>query len=657
MKVIIFMKKIILLSFTFLCLHLHAQEFIDNKGNRNQSYPSITTINSSVQNMINQVNINNLMSDIRYMQNLDIRDAQSPAALQTQNWLIDKFESFGLDVSVHHFSCPNTPANGDTLQAGNVVAIKRGTEHPNQYIIISSHYDHQSGPGADDNASGTAGVIECARIISQIQTKRTIIFVPFNAEEYWMVGSYAFAEKCAIENLNILGVFNLDMIAYFPDTISNIEMRTGYSYISKNLFDYYVQVANLYLPSIPTLQFSKGDSYGGDHMSFNAFEYPALYIGDIEYSNPCYHRPCDTLGDGANNLNLAKAFTQATIATVTELANSWLPPQNFSAISDISNVTLSWDTTPQTSKYRLYKDGLFLTETTSTSFEDFEVMENENYEYFVKAIHVETQEESAPSNVDHLFFTSPLELPYFNDFEIDSYGFAVEKKGCKWGKISGINSVFSNIAGEDQNYSDNYLNIVEMNWFPIPNNTENITLQFSYYHNIIGISSQSWNHKHTACFLEATTDRKTWHKLARFSGVSSSQKYIISLNQFIGSPFFQIRFRLESSGAWDRYYTKLMMIDDIRIDSTKISIGIQQNKPSYFKDLVISPNPAIDKIRITTFQEMPYQISVYNMAGIKILHQVSFQDGVFDLSSLSKGIYFIQVSQNGHQIAKKIIIQ
>ena len=73
---------------------------IDNKGNRTQTYPNVTEINNSIQNLTNQVSISNLESDIRFMQNLGTREANSAAALQTQNYLIDKFESFGLDVSV-----------------------------------------------------------------------------------------------------------------------------------------------------------------------------------------------------------------------------------------------------------------------------------------------------------------------------------------------------------------------------------------------------------------------------------------------------------------------------------------------------------------------------------------------------------------------------
>ena len=98
------MKKTI---FTFLLLSTitaSAQEVMSNKGNRLQSYPNVTTINSAVQEYVNQVCITNLESNIRYMQDLGVRNATSEIALQTQNWLIEQFESYGgLDISVHYF--------------------------------------------------------------------------------------------------------------------------------------------------------------------------------------------------------------------------------------------------------------------------------------------------------------------------------------------------------------------------------------------------------------------------------------------------------------------------------------------------------------------------------------------------------------------------
>jgi hypothetical protein len=584
------------------------------------------------------------------MQNID-RVAYYPGALQTQNWLVDKFESYELDVSIHYFFI-----NEEDTVAGNVVALKQGTEFPNQYLIISSHYDatiRPQGipyvPGADDNASGTAGVLECARILSQIPTKRSIMFIPFNAEEYNMEGSLPFVEKCASENMNIVGVFNLDMIGYYPTTQGNIKMHTGYSYISKNLFDYYFQVANLYLPDVPTFQFSAGDSYGGDQIPFHIYEYPALYIGDIEYMTPCYHKPCDTIGigidtAGVNSLELAKAFTQAALASTAELAIGWLPPQNLSACSGIGKIAISWDSTGDGSLYKLFKNNELIKETTDLYYDDEDVEIGKQYEYFV------TDLSSAPSNTETILFTAPLTIPYKNDFQENTNGFIIEPYNWVIRNESLDNRVLCNTEQNNEYFAPNYLSIVEMNWFSIPDSIENITFQFKRAYNI-----PVW--KEIGCTLEGTTDRKTWHKLAGFSGNENWKNFEVSLNEFIGSPFFQIRFRLESTGtSIHTTLRKLFKLDDVQIDF-KDGNDIKKYESPYIKDLIVSPNPTIGDVTVTTFQENPYQIFVYDMLGKRLFYQDAFRDGRLDVSFLSRGTYLIVASLPGHRVAKKLVIQ
>ncbi|MCL2041401.1 MAG: M28 family peptidase [Bacteroidales bacterium] len=649
------MKKVIIIIAAMSSLLASAQQFIDNKGNRLQTYPAVTAVNPDVEALVEQVSMQNLENSIRWMQNL-IRDAQSPDALATQNWLIEHFESFGLDVSVHYFPCYDffsrcqTP--GDTLDAGNVVAIQRGTEFPDEYIVVSSHYDHP-GPGADDNASGTAGVVEIARILSQHSFKRSIMYVPFNAEELWMVGSLPFVEKCAQEDWNILGVFNLDMIGFFPESVGALTMSAGASEISSRLWEYYRTVANIYVADIPTFRFTLGDSYGGDHMPFNMYEYPALYIGDIEYKSlhPCYHRPCDTLGAGVNSLPLAQEFVRATLASVAELANGWLPPQNLSAVPDVSKVTISWDETPQTSVYKLFKNNVLLTETTATSYVDTDVVNGAEYTYYVKGIHSGSGEESAPSNTDAVVCTPSLPLPYYNDFQTNTDGFMLQNSDWVV-RMEGSegNLVLSNTDAGNESIGDNYLNMIEMNWFSVPGDIDNITLRLSAAYDLHGM----W--LNAACFLEVTTDRKQWHKLKRFSKTSSWKNYEVSLNEYIGAPFCQIRFRLESNGADDRIYKKVFKMDDVQIDFSGAT-GIQQPQQTYFKDLVISPNPTTGKVNISTSQNIPYQISVYNMLGQRIFRQDDFRDGNLDLSSFPKGAYMIRVTIDRHSVARKVVVK
>ena len=565
------MRKIVFLLLGFLMLS--AQQPISNKGNRNQTYPAVTAVNPEVAALVDQVSMQNLENSIRWMQNY-IRDACSPAALKTQNWLIDQFESFGLDVYVHYFPSSANFGNcviGDTLEAGNVVAIQRGTEFPDEYIVISSHYDHPAGPGADDNASGTAGVLEIARILSQHSLKRSIMYVPFNAEELWMVGSLPFVEKCAQEEMTILGVFNLDMLGFFPEDMGPLTMYSGSSKISDRLWKYYQTVANIYVTDIPTQRFTVGDSYGGDHMPFNVYEYPALYIGDIEYHlgyNPCYHKPCDTLGHGVNNLPLARGFVKATLAAAVELANGWLPPQNLSVVPSNSKITVSWDKAPETSKYKLFKNNILLKETTETSYIDTDVVNSTEYMYYVKGIRTGSGNESPESNRDSIAPSLPLVLPYFNDFEENTNGW---RTNHGWERTTD-KQYSGNTSFTSGTICQNYLSTAELCWFSIPDTTSNISLNFYFTGKING----TWHASN--CFIEVSTDRKRWDKLMKISGTFNDWFLCqVPLNEYIGKHFVQIRIRAESSGEGDDRIVGKLYFDDITISFTSLTTPIPEN--------------------------------------------------------------------------------
>jgi len=652
------MKNIILLPFLLLFINLSAQTFVNNKGNRNQSYPVITETNPEIVNLINQASEDTIESHIRFMQSF-IRDATSAEAVIIQNWLVDKFESYGYeDISIHYFDY-----NSQQLDAGNVVVVKKGTDFPNEYIIVSSNYDQPYGPGADANASGTAAVVECARLLKDFLPKRTIIFVPFNAEELGFVGSLPFARKCASENMSILALFYMASIGWFPPENPNTFMGSGYSYISKALFEYYQQTANIYIPSIPTQRFSIGDVWSGDHMSFNINEFPSLCNCNIEYINqhPCYpHGNADTLGHCVNRLDLVKAYVQAMSASVAELANAWLPPQNLSACSGTDKILISWDGDNEPSFYKVFKNDELLEETTENFYEDYDVEIGNKYEYYVIAVNNESKLETAPSNKDEVTFVQPLQLPYFNDFSADRYGF--EQSDWVLKNVDDKSSLCN--TNTNGNFSDNYLSIAELDWFPIPNNIDNISIRFKWQGTVHGIFSAYLNaypflndYSNAGLWFEITTDRKTWHKLAYLSHTNNSwQEYEFSLNDYINSNFFQARWRLESSGAQNHIYQKIGYITDIEINYL-LGINEPHEHTSYISSFNFTPNPASSFINIVTNQPESYNISIYDMAGRVIFAQDDFTDGTLDIKRLQSGNYLLVASTKQHRMARKLIKQ
>ena len=643
------MKRLCLLVTALLlgATTLHAQ-LIDNKGNRNQTYPLVTEVNPAIMGMVNQVDTVNLYNTVAWMQQF-IRDCASPAALTVQNYLLDRFDELGLETYIHHHT--GSIGWSDTLDAGNVIAIQPGTEFPEEYVIIASHYDHPDGPGADDNASGTSGVLECARILSQHQFKRTILYIPFNGEERWMVGSYPFVVKCANEDMNILGVFDMDMIGFWPGAeYGPVTMYSGYSYISERLFDYYQNVANIYLPEMPTYRFTAKDSYGGDHMCFNIYEYPALYIGDIEYhaQNIHYHHPSDSIGAGLNCFALANGFVRAVVAAAAELADGWLAPQDFSVTVREGEVFLSWNDAPDAENYKLFKDNELIAETTENTFIDNNFEDGEWHRYYVKGVNANGVE-SAASNMDSIFSREPLQIPAYYDFEDETAG-DLHLYNDNW--YLGLFKQRKCVTAKTYT-RDNALQIIETPWFSIPETTEDATLGFKININVNSI----WSPFNFGVYVDVTTDRKKWHKVDRiWDQYNQWNEHTISLNDYIGCDYVQVRIRMEGSGQGNTTTSfKHMAVDDLYINFDHEAVNENYHQEKFY--LSVTPNPTDGVITIATGLEHSYPVSVYNVNGQRILTVDSFSDGTLDLGSLLSGTYFITVDNGNDRISKRVVLK
>jgi hypothetical protein len=113
----------------------------------------------------------------------------------------------------------------------NVYGVQLGSLYPNKKYIICAHYDDMpsgsTAPGADDNGSGTAAVLEAARIFTQYNSNYTIIYALWDEEEQGLVGSAYYAQQAALAGDSIMGVINMDMIAYDGDNdgVGEIHVR------------------------------------------------------------------------------------------------------------------------------------------------------------------------------------------------------------------------------------------------------------------------------------------------------------------------------------------------------------------------------------------------------------------------------------------------
>ncbi|MDO9512177.1 MAG: M28 family peptidase [Bacteroidales bacterium] len=273
-------------------------------------------------NYVSEVDTNKIMDAIQHLQDYGTRYCLDTNAVHAQNWIKEKMEGLGLSVELQDFPLWSLDPSD------NVIASYPGTVLPDEYVIVGAHYDsYASGnnaPGADDNASGTSGVLEIARILSQYDFEKTLIFCAFSAEEMGLVGSDAYVNRCKNQGMNILGYFNLDMIGYrapgnglFTDMI--------YPSTATPLANFYKGTTALYVEDFPTNTgfLSGGDS---DHTSFNNYGYQGIFPFEDDHGySPFIHSAADTIGKSVNSPELAVKFVQSSLAAAACLA---IPVQN-----------------------------------------------------------------------------------------------------------------------------------------------------------------------------------------------------------------------------------------------------------------------------------------------------------------------------------------
>ena len=211
----------------------------------------------------------------------------------------------------------------------NVIGEIRGTTRPQEIILITAHIDDMPNknpaPGADDNASGVVGVMQAAARLAGHSFERTIRFVIFTGEEIDYLGSAAYAQQCAANHENIVGVLNLDMLGYDSGTDGNMILHirkttNAGSAADRAIAQVFVQTVSAYgLTGLSPQIYAEGEGES-DHVSFWAIGAPAVMaIEDDWYDlNPYYHTQSDTI----EHLNMAyfTNFVKATVGTAAHLA-------------------------------------------------------------------------------------------------------------------------------------------------------------------------------------------------------------------------------------------------------------------------------------------------------------------------------------------------
>ena len=268
-----------------------------------------------VRSVVAEGAVNRVYTYEKSLFDFDSKYITQPGNLKAIEYLEKTYRSFGYTPEIQWFTPPALQASGG--RTGNVVATLKGTVNPELIYVVSSHFDSVAvGPGADDDTSGTAALLETARMLSKTPMPATIVFASFTGEEAGLLGSREFVRRAETNKWQVAGALNNDMIGWAADS-SQLNNTIRYSnpgirdlqHGASFLFTDLVLFDAKYYKSTDAAAFYDvwGDIVGG------IGSYPIL-------ANPNYHQPTDFIETMSFKQILETA--KVTAATLMYLASS-----------------------------------------------------------------------------------------------------------------------------------------------------------------------------------------------------------------------------------------------------------------------------------------------------------------------------------------------
>jgi hypothetical protein len=282
----------------------------------------------------------------------------------------------------------------------NVLAIQRGTTHPDHYVIMSGDIDSRvsdvldgksDSPGANDNGSGVAGTLEAARVLSKYKFAKTIVYAQLSGEEQGLTGGAHLARRALDEGWTVEAVLNNDMIGNIEGINGTIDNRTFRIFSeptkytetdreraarrttggevdgpSRQVARYVERLTRQYMPELNPRMIYRLDRFGrgGHHRPFNDVGFPGVRIMEM---NEHYHRQHQDLrteggikyGDVIEGVDFeyAAKLTAVNAITLAGLAAAPPPPENVRIRGAVSpSTSLSWARvdSPELLGYKIY---------------------------------------------------------------------------------------------------------------------------------------------------------------------------------------------------------------------------------------------------------------------------------------------------------------
>jgi len=314
-----------------------------------------------------------------------------------REWIRSEFERYSkdcggcLEVKLESYTQGPAERVAQPTEIGDVYAVLRGTdpESAKRIVLVTGHYDSRNSdnfnvkddaPGANDDASGTAVSLECARVLSKMKFPATIIFLTVAGEEQGLYGSKHFAEMAKQQTWNIEAALNNDIVGGdkspgqdasvvrvfsegLPNAADDKQIRQirglgGESdSISRELARYVAEVGRTYDTGVRPMLVFRLDRYlrGGDHYSFNQEGFAAVRFTEYRENFTRQHQTIRTengieYGDLPQHVDFdyVSRVARLNAATLASLASAPAPPKNVRIVTKelINDSTLLWDASP-----------------------------------------------------------------------------------------------------------------------------------------------------------------------------------------------------------------------------------------------------------------------------------------------------------------------
>jgi hypothetical protein len=359
-----------------------------------------TTTDTEIQRMIKEISAKRIEASIRKLVSFGTRNTLSEQDNPTRgigaarDWIFNEFQKFSADcgncltVEKQSFLQPKANRIPEPTTLTNVIATLKGTTDPDRVYVVSGHYDSMctsptdakcDAPGANDDASGTAAVIELARVMSKRKFDATIVFMTVPGEEQGLLGAAYFAEQAKLKAMNIEGMFTNDIVGGVttkksspnrnkvrvfsegvPSNETEQQANTRRSVggendsASRQLARYIKEQSDKYLKTFKVWMIYRRDRYGrgGDHIPFLERGFTAVRITEVDEDYTHQHQNVRTekgvfYGDTLEfvDFEYTANVTRVNLISLASLANAPAKPKNASVVTTrLTNDTeLKWD--------------------------------------------------------------------------------------------------------------------------------------------------------------------------------------------------------------------------------------------------------------------------------------------------------------------------